>query len=99
MSSVWKKQKGCRTCSYAEADARDRSYRPVRTHRCTYPVDQLPWPKLPDSLSFAYGVADQLDRIKSGRSKKNVNFHQDGEGANCPMWQEWPGLSKQEPST
>jgi hypothetical protein len=85
----WREQKGCRTCRFMSASDEQRSYRPPYTFRCLYPADQLPWPVLPFSLSAAYGVTDDLDRLKSGRAKKAINIRDDGEGVGCPTWEKW----------
>ena len=85
----WREQKGCRTCCFMSASDKERAYRPGYVHRCLFPADQLPWPELPTSLSEAYGVTGELDRIKSGRSKKGINLRNDLEGANCPTWEKW----------
>jgi hypothetical protein len=89
MTKLWRNRRNCRTCRFASATDKERSYTPGFVHRCLYPTNQLPWPALPHSLTGANGVANILDNIKSGRAKKPVNIRDSGEGESCPMWEEW----------
>jgi hypothetical protein len=89
MSSHWKKKRNCRTCRFASATDKERSYTPGFVHRCLFPTDQLDWPVLPSSLTGAYGVVSILDNIKSGRAKKSVNIRDAREGESCPKWEQW----------
>ena len=89
MTKQWKKLKNCRTCRFADAKDRERSYTPSHRVRCMYPTKELPWPAIPHSLISAYGVSEALDRIKSGRAKKNVDLRDPREGESCSMWENW----------
>ncbi len=89
MTKQWRKLKNCRTCRFAGATDRERSYPPLLVVRCNYPTNELPWPALPHSLAVGYGVADDLARIKSGRAKRHLHLRDAKEGEGCPMWEEW----------
>jgi hypothetical protein len=89
MTKQWRKLRNCRTCRFAGATDRERSYTPSWAVRCNYPTNELPWPILPDSLIGADGVVDTLERIKSGRAKKGIHLRDAKEGEGCLMWEEW----------
>ena len=89
MTKQWRKLRNCRTCRFAGANDRERSYTTNYFYRCLYPTNQLPWPVLPHSLTGSYGVSDILENIKSGRAKKGINLRDPREGEGCPMWEEW----------
>jgi hypothetical protein len=89
VTKQWRKLRNCRTCRFAGATDRERSYAPSFTVRCNYPTNELPWPDLPHSLAVGDGVVDDLARIKSGRAKKGMNLRDAKEGEGCPMWEEW----------
>jgi hypothetical protein len=92
----WQDKKSCRTCRFARATDRDRSYQ-ANGHgvRCLFPVHELPWPEFPHSLTAAYGVSDQIANMKSGRSKRFVSLT-DREGTACPTWEKWTPQPKME---
>jgi hypothetical protein len=89
MTKQWRKLRNCRTCRFAGVTDRERSYTPSWSVRCNYPTNELPWPALPHSLTGAYGVVDNLERIKSGRLKKGISLRDPREGEGCQMWEEW----------
>ena len=89
MTKQWRKLRNCRTCRFADVKDKERSYTPSFTVRCNYPTNDVPWPVLPHSLTGAYGVVDNLERIKSGRVKRHLHLRDAKEGEGCPMWEEW----------
>ena len=90
MTKQWRKLKNCRTCRFASATDRERSYTPKHyANRCLYPTDQLPWPVMPYSLAAGVRISGDLERMKSGRAKKGIHLRDAKEGEGCPMWEEW----------
>ena len=91
----WKDLKNCRTCRFADATDRDRIYRAKYVaHRCTFPMETLPWPDLPFSITHAYQVQGRLDSIKNGSAKRAISFGNPNvqtsvDGENCPTWEKW----------
>jgi hypothetical protein len=92
MTKQWRKLRNCRTCRFAGATDRERSYTLLWSVRCNYPTNELPWPALPHSLTSSYGISDILDNIKSGRAKRGIDLRNAHEGEGCPMWEEWQAL-------
>lgn len=88
----WKDKKSCRTCIYAEATDKDRSYakKSNRANRCLFPLNELVWPEMPFSVENSFEVSSFLEGIKCGRGLKVYVWLKDEEhGANCPQWKRW----------
>ena len=86
----WKDKKSCRTCIYAEATDKDRSYaqRSHRASRCLFPMNELVWPEMPFSVSYRHEISGFMEDIKHGL-KVYVWLKDEEHGADCPQWKRW----------
>lgn len=88
----WKDKKSCRTCIYADATDKDRSYaqRSHRGARCLFPLNELVWPEMPFSLLIRHEISSLLEDISSKNGLRLYIWLSDEEhGADYPQWKRW----------